>query len=105
MEIIFLEAIVSLHDFRARMRVIEGPPADISPSAVLSRRSMLPATSLTIKSTKCSHSEDRPNGTEDARPFLTAEEIVGAMRSKYPDHGNLTALLFSGKAAVKARAS
>ena len=33
------------------------------------------------------------------------EEIVGAMRSKYPDHGNLTTLLFSARAAVKAQAS
>jgi glyoxylase-like metal-dependent hydrolase (beta-lactamase superfamily II) len=42
---------------------------------------------------------------EAARSFGTVEEIVGAMRSKYPDHGNLTTLLSSAKAAVKARAS
>jgi glyoxylase-like metal-dependent hydrolase (beta-lactamase superfamily II) len=43
--------------------------------------------------------------TEAARSFGTVEGIVGAMRSKYPDHGNLTTLLFSARAAVKARAS
>jgi hypothetical protein len=42
---------------------------------------------------------------EAARSLGTVEEIVGAMRSKYPDHGNLTTLLFSARAAVKARAS
>ena len=42
---------------------------------------------------------------EAARSFGTVEEIVGAMRSKYPDHGNLTTLVFSAKAAVKARVS
>jgi hypothetical protein len=35
----------------------------------------------------------------------TFEEIVGAMRSKYPGHGNLTTLLFSARVAAKARAS
>ena len=40
-----------------------------------------------------------------ARSTGTVEELVGAMRSKYPDHGNLTTLLFSARAAVKARAS
>ena len=30
-------------------------------------------------------------------------EIVGAMTAKYPQHGNLTTLLFSAEAAVKAR--
>ncbi len=40
-----------------------------------------------------------------ARSFGTVEEIVGAMRSKYPNHGNLTTLLFSARAAVKARTS
>jgi hypothetical protein len=42
---------------------------------------------------------------EAAKSLGTVEEIVGAMRSKYPDHGNLTTLLFSAKAAVKARAT
>jgi hypothetical protein len=42
---------------------------------------------------------------EAARLFGTVEEIVGAMRSKYPDHGNLTTLLSSAKAAVQARNS
>ncbi len=42
---------------------------------------------------------------EAARSFGTVEEIVGTIRSKYPDHGNLTTLLFSARAAVKARAS
>jgi glyoxylase-like metal-dependent hydrolase (beta-lactamase superfamily II) len=42
---------------------------------------------------------------EAVRSFGTVEEIVGAMQSKYPDHGNLTTLLFSARAAVKARAS
>jgi glyoxylase-like metal-dependent hydrolase (beta-lactamase superfamily II) len=32
---------------------------------------------------------------EAARSFGTVEEIAGAMRSKYPNHGNLIALLFS----------
>jgi hypothetical protein len=43
--------------------------------------------------------------SEAASSFETVEEIVSAMRSKYPDHGNLTTLLFSARAAVKARAS
>ena len=42
---------------------------------------------------------------EAARSGGTVEEIVAAMRSKYPDHGNLTTLLFSARAVVKARAS
>ncbi len=42
---------------------------------------------------------------EAARSFGTLEEIVGTMRSKYPDHGNLTTLLFSARAAVEAQAS
>ena len=42
---------------------------------------------------------------EAAGSFGTVEEIVGAMRSKYPDDENLTTLLFSARAAVKARAS
>jgi hypothetical protein len=42
---------------------------------------------------------------EAARSFGTVEEIAGTMRSKYPDHGSLTTLLFSARAAVKARAS
>ena len=42
---------------------------------------------------------------EAARSFGTVEEIVGTMRSIYPNHGNLTTLLFSAKAAVRARAS
>jgi glyoxylase-like metal-dependent hydrolase (beta-lactamase superfamily II) len=42
---------------------------------------------------------------EAASSFGTAEEIVSAMRSKYPDHGNLITLLFSARAAVKARTS
>jgi glyoxylase-like metal-dependent hydrolase (beta-lactamase superfamily II) len=42
---------------------------------------------------------------EAARSLGTVEEIVAAMQSKYPDHGNITTLLFSARAAVKARAS
>jgi hypothetical protein len=38
-------------------------------------------------------------GQGDIAP--SGREIVGAMRSKSPDHGNLTTLLFSAKAAVK----
>jgi len=33
----------------------------------------------------------------------TADEIVAVMRSKYPEHGNLTTLMFSAREAVKAR--
>lgn len=40
-----------------------------------------------------------------ARSLGTVEEIVGAMQSKYPDHGSLTTLRFSANAAVTARAS
>jgi glyoxylase-like metal-dependent hydrolase (beta-lactamase superfamily II) len=42
---------------------------------------------------------------EAPRSFETVEEIIGAMRSKYPDHGNLTTLVSSARAAVKPRAS
>jgi glyoxylase-like metal-dependent hydrolase (beta-lactamase superfamily II) len=40
---------------------------------------------------------------EAFRSSATADEIVAAMRSKYPDHGNLTTLMFSAREAVKAR--
>ncbi len=33
----------------------------------------------------------------------SVEDLVGAMRAKYPDHGNLTTLLFSASAAFKGR--
>ena len=38
-----------------------------------------------------------------SRSLGTAEDIVAAMRAKYPDHGNLTTLHFSANAAVQAR--
>jgi hypothetical protein len=42
---------------------------------------------------------------EAVRTLGTIEEIVGAMRSKYPDHGNVTTFLFSAKAEVRATSS
>jgi len=41
---------------------------------------------------------------EAYRSSGTADEIVAAMRSKYPDHGNLTTLTFSAREVVRARA-
>ena len=38
---------------------------------------------------------------EAAKSPSTASEIVAAMTAKYPDHGNLTTLLFSAQAAVR----
>lgn len=38
------------------------------------------------------------------RSSQTAEEIVATMRSKYPEHGNLTTLMFSAREVIKARA-
>ena len=43
---------------------------------------------------------DFANVTASAR---SAEEIVGFMRAKYPDFGNLTTLMYSTQAALKAR--
>jgi glyoxylase-like metal-dependent hydrolase (beta-lactamase superfamily II) len=63
----------------------------------------------------------RPGASDEAAPVLeatrsyirdfaeavgvsaSARDVVTAMRSKYPDHGNLTTLLFSASAAIKAR--
>ena len=42
---------------------------------------------------------------EAARSCGTAEELIGQMRSRYPNHGNLTTLYFSADAAMKAKAS
>jgi glyoxylase-like metal-dependent hydrolase (beta-lactamase superfamily II) len=41
---------------------------------------------------------------EAFRSSGTADKIVAAMRSKYPEYGNLTTLIFSAREAVKARA-
>ncbi|MGA7931792.1 MAG: MBL fold metallo-hydrolase [Candidatus Sulfotelmatobacter sp.] len=61
------------------LRVIEVGQGDIAPSAVLTfHRSMpwLPATSLTIKSTKRSHSEDRLNGTSGSRALVSSSVFI-----------------------------
>ena len=40
---------------------------------------------------------------EAARACGTADELIAEMRSKYPNHGNLTTLYYSADAAIKAR--
>jgi glyoxylase-like metal-dependent hydrolase (beta-lactamase superfamily II) len=40
---------------------------------------------------------------EAFRSSATAEEIIAVMRSKYPEYGNLTTLVFSAREVVKAR--
>ena len=41
---------------------------------------------------------------ELAETSRAARDIVAGMQSKYPDHGNLTTLLFSASAAIRSRA-
>jgi glyoxylase-like metal-dependent hydrolase (beta-lactamase superfamily II) len=41
---------------------------------------------------------------EAYRSSSTADELVAVMRSKYPEHGNLTTLMFSAREVIKARA-